>query len=278
MERTENYKIYNGHQLNKCSRCGFVFTAERKFPVNQYEDVYSGLTAYRMMIDDARLTFEGKSGYRQLWWFKRKALSWLHGRLSSGHLLDLGSGPGTLLMVAHRKYGYEVQGVEPASAAAAVANGYGVPTFCGTVEEYCAHAREKFDAITSFEVLEHVPDPLSFLSSAKRLLKDQGVLLLSVPNLDDRYCLHQQIKPAMPPIHINFFSRKSLRFLLKRAGFKMQRTYTLPIPTSSVRNIHGLRGFILRIPYLAITRLFECQDGTTLLVMATPFSHGPNLH
>lgn len=272
-EITDNFKIYNGYQLNKCNQCGFVFVAQRTFPANRYEDVYSGVTAYRMMIDDARLTYEGKKGYGELWWFKRKALAWLHARLSDGRLLDLGSGPGTLLMVARQKYGYEVQGVEPAANAAEIANGYGVPTYCGTVEEFAAQDPEKFDAIASFEVLEHVPDPFSFLSSARRLLKEKGVLVLSMPNLDDPYCLQQQIPPAMPPIHINFFSRASLRFLLERAGFEMQRTYTLPIPTSSVRNIYGAHGFLKRIPYLALTRLVGRQDGTTLLVMAAPAGH-----
>jgi SAM-dependent methyltransferase len=172
-------------------------------------------------------------------------------------------------MVARRDYGYEIQGIEPASAAAVIANRYGIPTYCGTVEEFETHHPDKFDAITSFEVLEHVPNPHSFLNAARKLLKNNGLLLLSVPNLDDPYCLQQQIAPAMPPIHINFFSRRSLTLLLSRSGFT-RRAYTLPIPTSSVRNIYGRIGFLMRLPYLVATKLIGKQDGTTLLIMATP--------
>ena len=268
-EVAQNYRIYNGYQLKKCPQCGFVFTAERKFPKDQYEDIYSSEKAYQLMIDEARLTYKAEHGYRDLSWFKRKAFSWLNGRLPNRRLLDLGSGPGTFLMVARQKYGYEVQGVEPTSAAAEIADSYGVPTYCGTVEEFANHNSETFDAITSFEVLEHLSDPGSFLSCAKRLLPIKGTLVVSVPNLDDPYCLQQQITPAMPPIHINFFTRRSLGSLLERAGFEIERTYTLPIPTSSVRNVHGLRGFFIRLPYLAATSLIGWQDGTTLLVMAT---------
>ena len=151
-EVSQNYKIYNGYQLNRCGRCEFVFTAERKFPKNQYEDVYSSEPVYQAMINEARLTYKAEHGYRELWWFKRKALSWLNGRLADRRLLDLGSGPGTFLMVARQRFGYDIQGVEPASAAAAIANNYAVPTYCGTVEEFANHNSEKFDAITSFEV------------------------------------------------------------------------------------------------------------------------------
>jgi 2-polyprenyl-3-methyl-5-hydroxy-6-metoxy-1,4-benzoquinol methylase len=250
-----------------------TFTAQREFSSTQYEDVYSGVTAYRMMVDDARQTYEGKKGYRELWWFKRMALRWICSFVPSGRLLDLGSGPGTFLIVAHRKFGFQIQGIEPASAAATTANDFGVPTYCGTIEEFEKVEPEKFDAISSFEVLEHLSDPFSVLVAARRLLKPDGVLVLSVPNLDDPYCLKQHIIPAMPPIHINFFSRSSLKLLLNRAGFELKRSFTLPIPTSSVRNIHGGKGFLLRLPFLAGRSLVGKADGTTLLVLATPRDH-----
>jgi 2-polyprenyl-3-methyl-5-hydroxy-6-metoxy-1,4-benzoquinol methylase len=265
---TSDDRVYNHHLLLNCTVCGFVFTAERNFLASQYEDVYNNSITYQLMLDDARQTFEGKKGFRDLWWFKRKALNWIHSRLQNGRLLDIGSGPGTLLMVARRNFGYDIQGIEPASAAATVANSYGVQTYCGTVETFALAHADKFDAITCFEVLEHVCDPLSILVTARKLLSKEGLLLLSVPNLDDPYLLLQQIAPTMPPIHINFFSRRSLTTLLNRAGFTLERTFTLPIPSSSVRNIHGSKGFLLRLPYLAAMSLFGKTDGTTLLVMA----------
>src|SRR5476651_2023494 len=109
-EKTEHHSIYNGHALKRCRVCSFVFTAERNFRMGQYDDVYSGVTAYQMMIEDARLTHAGAKGFRHLWWFKKMELKWLRALVPSGRLLDLGSGPGTLLMVAHHDFGYQVQG------------------------------------------------------------------------------------------------------------------------------------------------------------------------
>lgn len=260
---------YNGHQLLRCGRCNFVFTADRSFPTSQYEDVYSGVTAFQMMLDDAKQTHAGHKSGRDLWWFKRMALRWLkptHGK----RLLDLGSGPGTFLMVAQREHNYEIQGVEPAEMAARTAQGFSVPTWCGLSDDFARSTDKTFDAITSFEVLEHVPDPLAFLKTARQLIAPGGWLILSVPNLDDPYCLRQQIAPAMPPIHINFFSRSSLQAVLERAGFQLERSFTLPLPSSSVRNVHGTMGFLLRLPLLALRRVFGRADGTTLLVAARP--------
>ena len=80
-DKIKDEKIYNGFLLKRCDRCEFVFTAERNFSTAQYEDVYSGVTTYHMMIDDARQTHERKKGFRELWWFKRKALQWLHAQM-----------------------------------------------------------------------------------------------------------------------------------------------------------------------------------------------------
>jgi 2-polyprenyl-3-methyl-5-hydroxy-6-metoxy-1,4-benzoquinol methylase len=270
-ESISDRKVYNGHLLKECAQCGLVFTAERSFPQSLYDQVYSGVGVYRTMMKDAQHTHDGAKGLGDLWWFKRKALRLLSTRQPQGHLLDLGSGPGTFLMVAQRQFGYEVQGIEPTAEAAEAANNYRVPTFCGTAEEFAKQNPGTFDAVTSFEVLEHLADPLSFLVAAKTLLKRTGWLVLSVPNLDDPYCLEQQITPAMPPIHINFFARRSLGPLLNRAGLKVRKFYSLPIPSSSVRNIYGRNGLLIRLPYLALKRLTGSVDGTTLLVLATPY-------
>jgi 2-polyprenyl-3-methyl-5-hydroxy-6-metoxy-1,4-benzoquinol methylase len=267
---TKDLMVYGGHQLRICNHCEFVFTAQRNFATSPYEDTPSGKAAYQSRIKAAERTHRGELGFRDLWWFQRKALKWLHTRLGTGRLLDIGSGPGAMLMVARQLYGFDVQGVEPVAIAVESAIKFGVPTFYGTLQDYAKEKPGKFDAISSFEVLEHVADPVEFLQTANQLLKPNAILILSMPNLDDPYCLQQQIAPTMPPPHINFFSRRSLKVLLDRAGFSIMRAYTLPIPTSSVRNVYGKEGFLIRIPYLFARRFAGKADGTTLLIMATP--------
>lgn len=57
---------------------------------------------------------------------------------------------------------------------------------------------------------------------------------------------------------------------LQKAGFTDERYATLSIPTSSVRAEHGLAGYVLRSPMLALQWLAGKADGSTLLGMARP--------
>ena len=53
-----------------------------------------------------------------------------------------------------------------------------------------------FDYIVASHVFEHLPDPISFLNSMGRLLKEKGVLLLAIP--DKRFCF-DLVKPLTSP-------------------------------------------------------------------------------
>ena len=257
---------YNGYAMVRCRRCELLHTQRREFPVSQYENVYAEQSAYRLMMDAARCTASGELGYRDLWWFKRLGLRWLE-RTGKGRLLDVGCGPGTLLMVA-RQRGWDVAGVEPAAGPAQLARSYGLRIFHGLVEDFAGSSRDRFDAITAFEVLEHVSRPLAMLRAMRELLEPAGRIFVSVPNLDDPYCLRQQIPSNVPPVHINFFNRRSLGAAMRSAGLEVVRFGSLPIPSSSVRNVHGWRGFALRAPLLLVMRIVGRADGTTLVALA----------
>lgn len=260
---------FNDYEMAECLACSFVYTRLRTISAAQYEEVYSYEPDYQKMVTVAERTASGKQGFRDLRWFKRKALRWIENEQHGGRLLEVGSGPGTFLLVA-RKRGWDVTGVEPTKLAADKARSLGVDTYNGTIEEFVTTRDEKFDVVTSFEVIEHVPDVLSMLGAIRSVLKPDGVFVFSVPNLDDPYTLRQTIPANLPPIHINFFRRQSMTVALERAGFVPDRFATLPIPTTGVRNDHGLTGLILRAPMLAALSLLGKADGTTLLGMARP--------
>jgi 2-polyprenyl-3-methyl-5-hydroxy-6-metoxy-1,4-benzoquinol methylase len=260
-------EVYNSWQLSECPGCGFTYTAVRKMPEGLYQDEYEQDGAYLGMLATARRTAAGEWGFHQLWWFKRLGLKWLEGMTNGRRLVEIGCGPGTFLMVAKSR-GWDVTGVEPAAPAAKQATEFGLAVTHGYVEPFVAANARPFDAAALFEVLEHVPDPIAVLRAIRSLIVPGGAFVMSVPNLDDPYCLKQQIRSAMPPVHINFFNRRSLRKALESAGFEVVRFKSLPIPSSSVRNVHGKGGFILRVPFLCVASLFGKADGTTLVAMA----------
>lgn len=251
----------------RCRKCSLFYTQERIFDLKQYDSIYANQLAYRSMIDAAQRTYAREIGYSHLWWFKRLALRWLERRHKIGHMLDVGCGPGTFLLVA-RWRGWKVCGVEPTKEAAEIAASFGLDIFNDTIEKFRTSGPKSFDAVTCFEVLEHVTDPVAMLRAMGESLRPDGSLLVTVPNLDDPYCLKQQIPSAIPPVHINFFNRQSISEAMQRAGLKVVKFTSLPIPSSSVRNVHGRNGFFARIPLLLVMRVFGRADGTTLVVLA----------
>ena len=74
-------------------------------------------------------------------------------------------------------------------------------------------AGASMDGVLIFEVLEHVPDPEAALAEVSRVLKPEGVLLLSVPFI---YPVHNA------PFDFHRFTRHALERSLRRHGFEVE--------------------------------------------------------
>jgi SAM-dependent methyltransferase len=59
-------------------------------------------------------------------------------------------------------------------------------------------ASESFDAVTMFDLLEHVPDDKKAVSEALRVLRPGGFLLISTPNENWRFPYYKFMKPICP--------------------------------------------------------------------------------
>jgi ubiquinone/menaquinone biosynthesis C-methylase UbiE len=95
----------------------------------------------------------------------------------TGTLLDIGTGTGDFILNA-KKQGWEVKGTEPNAKAMkrAIKKGLNVASSLETI------SKEKFDAITLWHVLEHVPNLQETINMIENMLKPEGVLLVAVPN------------------------------------------------------------------------------------------------
>ncbi len=101
-------------------------------------------------------------------------------------ILDIGCGGG-LLSEPMARLGAEVVGADAAERNIPVARLHAEQSgldidYRHTTAEAMAAAGEKFDAVLNMEVVEHVSDPLAYLTACRRLLKPGGVMVCSTLN------------------------------------------------------------------------------------------------
>lgn len=151
---------------------------------------------------------------------KRKLISRYTNR-KTGSLLDVGCGTGAFLNVMN-KSGWEVTGLEPDESAAAIArqrSGLQVEK-PDTLHQLNS---ESYDAITLWHVLEHVHTLQAYLQTLHRILKQEGVLFIAVPNYTSLDARHYQEAWAAydVPRHLYHWSPESMQTMLERFGFKL---------------------------------------------------------
>jgi 2-polyprenyl-6-hydroxyphenyl methylase/3-demethylubiquinone-9 3-methyltransferase len=116
-------------------------------------------------------------------------LAWIDGlaKLAGKQVLDVGCGGG-ILSEAMARLGASVTGIDLSEQALKVAqmhlleSGLAVDyRFC-SAEDFANLNKEKFDAVTCMELLEHVPDPASAIGACARLAKPGGRVFFSTIN------------------------------------------------------------------------------------------------
>lgn len=145
------------------------------------------------------------------------------------HVVDVGCSRGQFVAAAIAA-GYRAEGVEPAPRIAEAARTAGVPVRTGLLEEQ-AFADNTFDALTLFEVIEHLRTPLPLLAECRRVLKPGGILLISTANAASWTAAAMgahwdYFDMERDGGHISFYNPRSIAQLAANAGFEVARVDT----------------------------------------------------
>lgn len=140
--------------------------------------------------------------------------------LSSKKILDVGAGTGDFLKVC-KQNSWSVYGTEPSSDARRIAYKKDIH-LKENLSEYKNH---KFDVITLWHVLEHVENLLEYITELNILLKDNGRLIIAVPNFnsaDAKY--YKNFWAAFDvPRHLWHFSQNSIIKLFSLVDMKVEK-------------------------------------------------------
>jgi len=139
---------------------------------------------------------------------------------SEKRLLDVGCGAGFFIK-ASEEIGWEVEGVEISTIASEYAqNIVKVKVHKGKLEELNFPA-EEFDLVVLMETIEHLTNPLNTLMEINRILKEEGILIISAPDYNSlsRLFLRKNWAVLSPAEHLSFFTQKTLLHILQKANF-----------------------------------------------------------
>ncbi|MBI4432245.1 MAG: methyltransferase domain-containing protein [Candidatus Omnitrophica bacterium] len=218
--RNTPYAISESHlkkpdKIVRCASCGLVYAVPSSLNEIKMD--------YAQMVDPDYL--EQERGRRaQAGIVLKRIARYKRG----GRILDIGCGPGFFLDEAKKK-GWDVAGVDLSAWAKSYnRDNFGIEVFQGSLEE--AHFPDRsFDVVVMMDVIEHLDDPKAILTEIRRILKNDGVLYVSTPDIQSVLSRLLRAKWwGINKYHLFYFSRKTLERLFQVVGFKKLRYASYP--------------------------------------------------
>jgi SAM-dependent methyltransferase len=142
-------------------------------------------------------------------------------------ILDIACNDGTFLK-SFRPYKWQLHGIDPAENIVSKINEPDLNLTCDFFPS--VKIKGRYDVITCFNVVAHIPNPLAFLTDCKRLLQPEGTLYIQtsqknmIVNGEFDTIYHE---------HHSFFTINSMNELCKRAGLSLVDVEYRPVHGTS---------------------------------------------
>jgi 2-polyprenyl-3-methyl-5-hydroxy-6-metoxy-1,4-benzoquinol methylase len=210
----------DGFRFVRCADCSLVYQNPR--PV--FEDL-------RRRYDSSYFSYEleNERGFYELIRLSIRDIDFdgVTGSLPRPRrFLDIGCATG-MLVEEMKKRGWEARGVDVCRESAEFGmKERGIDIDIGTLEE-SRYPDGSFEAVHFSNLIEHVPDPRSFLSEVRRVLSPGGVAVMATPNIEGLQAriFRGKWRSAIPD-HLTLFGMTTLRRMLEETGFLAEKTVT----------------------------------------------------
>jgi len=203
----------------RCAVCGLVYQNPRPSPDEMrahYTSDYAPYCGDTSMSDRSGVRWRlAQYGMAKRWRFVTR---WKR----SGRLLDVGCATGEFLLGADKASEWELYGLDTDVRAIEIARRQHLKVRRATVRQ-AGFSDDFFDAVTLWDVLEHLHDPLSDLRAIWRILKPGGIVVVRVPNGAgwDARLFGPYWAGLDAPRHLYAFTRQHLERILRTTGFQL---------------------------------------------------------
>jgi 2-polyprenyl-3-methyl-5-hydroxy-6-metoxy-1,4-benzoquinol methylase len=222
----------NGFRMYQCMNCDLMFVS----PMPTSQDLAAMYTEeYFKNID--KKDSHGYTDYdRDKEPMRRafvRALQKIESRTQGRTIFDVGAATGYFLDVAKTR-GWKTKGSEISQYGAEVASRRGHEMMYGDLPTM--PNLPVVDAVTMWDVLEHLPDPRSFCKTINKMLPVGGIFVINTPDKMSRWArlLGKRWQLIVPPEHVHYYAPKNIKILLEQCGFevveisRMGKTFSLP--------------------------------------------------
>lgn len=185
----------------QCKTCGLVQLKIK--PVSYYKDV---ITAASISGDTKKLRLNQMNEFSEKFGLKNKKV------------IEIGCGKGSMLDIIEQA-GMRSYGIENSKKSVLFAKKYKRNVLPGYITDITKLKSAPFDAFICFNFLEHAPNPKLFINKIFDNLNENGVGLVTVPNLD--YLIKTKSFYEFVSDHLSYFTKNTLKFAFENNKFKV---------------------------------------------------------
>lgn len=210
----------SSYTLCECENCCLVF--QKNIPNKQFMNII-----YSEWINAEKLFYKVRKRKLNYYRYLRRNIESMILHLDKNpsqiKVYDFGMGWGDFAMMC-QAFGCDVVGTELSQEKAEYSNRFGVKNIpLDKLGEY------QFDIINANQVFEHIDKPVEYLKKISTLLKQKGIIRITVPNGDGfiksfhgshskKEYLYNNFKLVAPLEHVNLFTTSSIKIMGSFAG------------------------------------------------------------
>lgn len=196
-------------EVFQCVKCGLIF-------LSSFEHIDDSFYENSLMHGGA---INVKDWEIETSWDDERRFNYLRKALENKDVLDFGCGNGGFMMRA-RNCAALVEGVEVERRLEAHFRKKKLKVYKNLDE-----INNKYDIITAFHVIEHIKDPVNLLRKLATLLKENGLIIVEVPNGDDALITLYRCKAFAEftywSCHLFLFNDLTIKMLVEKAGLNL---------------------------------------------------------
>ena len=204
-----------GFKYVKCTECSLIYVNPR-LNGDKIDEVYvSGRFEYQF-----KNLFIPSATYRKENLYTER-LKIIESYIPSGKLLDVGAAAGHFMETALER-GWDSYGVEISPFAVKYAREkLNIKTISNMSLIKKKFEDNFFDVVTTWDVLEHLKNPLEVVGEVYRILKVEGMLFVFVPNFEsvEVSICKEKCDTIVADTHLIYFTPKTIKELLRKSGF-----------------------------------------------------------